>query len=137
MFIILAFSDKFWLFSILLFSYHKCDNGYTGGDDFWVELPEIFSLNSRKFFDSNFQNLTTFWKGIFCFTFAWTFLEIKYFDLNSKCSKILGLVFYLGEIFLLSFLPEMSLNNHLVQKYFFSFLFDITKFNNGLKGILN
>jgi len=71
-------------------------------------------------------------KGDFLFYFCLkTFLEKKYFDLNSKCSKILGLVFSL------SFLPEISLNNHLVQKYFFSFLFDITKFNNGLKGILN
>jgi len=77
-------------------------------------------------------------KGDFLFYFCLnTFLEKKYFDLDFKCSKILGLVFYLGEIFLLSFHPEMSLNNHLVQKYFFSFLFDITKFNNGLKGILN
>lgn len=68
----------FWLFLISFDFFHssfllsQCCNRYTGGNDFWLNLSEIFSfLNSRKFFNSNFQNLTTFWKGIFCFTFAW------------------------------------------------------------------
>lgn len=63
-----------------------------------------------------------------------TFLEKKYFGLNSKCSK-LELGFYLRELFLFSLLLELSLNNHLVQQYFFSFLFDINSII-GSKGLV-
>ena len=80
-----------------------------------MKLPEIFSLNSRKFFRLKFSEFNNPLKGDFLFHFCLkTFFEKKYFDLDSKCSK-LGPVFYLGEI---------SSNNHLVRNYFF----------NGLKG---